>query len=184
MDCLNHSCPFRVNETSNPHSCECVACPNRCNNDRVVISNRTLSVETLTTMDYRTTVQEVKALKVERGSLSCLGCGYEDNCTLHGCAILRNAADHMEAALANHDHLTARLDQTEAALNAATARAEQAERERDAAISDLTYIARTYPVDLCDDLVCQYCKHYQNVNTGCPGWTENDCFEWRGKKEE
>ena len=60
----------------------------------------------------------------------------------------------------------------------------KAESERDAAISDLTYIARTYPVDLCDDLVCQYCKHYQNVNTGCPGWTENDCFEWRGKKEE
>ena len=66
----------------------------------------------------------------------------------------------------------------------AEARAEKAERERDAAISDLTYIARTYPVDLCDDLVCQYCKHYQNVNTGCPGWTENDCFEWRGQKEE
>ena len=66
----------------------------------------------------------------------------------------------------------------------AEARAEKAESERDAAISDLTYIARTYPVDLCDDLVCQYCKHYQNVNTGCPGWTENDCFEWRGKKEE
>lgn len=66
----------------------------------------------------------------------------------------------------------------------AEARAEKAERERGAAISDLTYIARTYPVDLCDDLVCQYCKHYQNVNTGCPGWTENDCFEWRGKKEE
>lgn len=56
--------------------------------------------------------------------------------------------------------------------------------ERDAAISDLTYIARTYPVDLCDDLVCQYCKHYPNVNTGCPGWTDNDCFEWRGIKED
>lgn len=69
-------------------------------------------------------------------------------------------------------------------LAAVEARAEKAERERDAAISDLTYIARTYPVDLCDDLVCQYCKHYQNVNTGCPGWTENDCFEWSGKKEE
>lgn len=71
-----------------------------------------------------------------------------------------------------------------ARAEAAEARAEKAERERDAAISDLTYIARTYPVDLCDDLVCQYCKHYQNVNTGCPGWTENDCFEWRGQKEE
>lgn len=60
---------------------------------------------------------------------------------------------------------------------------EQVKRERDAATSDLTYIARTYPVDLCDDLVCQYCKHYPNVNNGCPGWTENDCFEWRGQKE-
>lgn len=71
-----------------------------------------------------------------------------------------------------------------ARAEATEARAEKAERERDAAISDLTYIARTYPVDLCDNLVCQYCKHYQNVNTGCPGWTENDCFEWRGQKEE
>lgn len=61
---------------------------------------------------------------------------------------------------------------------------EQVKRERDAAISDLTYIARTYPVDLCDDLVCQYCKHHPNANTGCPGWTENDCFEWRGQKED
>ena len=76
------------------------------------------------------------------------------------------------------------VDAVLARAEAAEDRTEKAERERDAAISDLTYIARTYPVDLCDDLVCQYCKHYQNVNTGCPGWTENDCFEWRGKKEE
>lgn len=76
------------------------------------------------------------------------------------------------------------LGRVRKALAEAESRAEKAERERDAAIYDLTYIARTYPVDLCDDLVCQYCKHYQNVNTGCPGWTENDCFEWRGKKEE
>lgn len=60
---------------------------------------------------------------------------------------------------------------------------EKAKAERDAAVSDLTYIARTYPVDLCDDLVCQYCKHYPNLNTGCPGWTENDCFEWRGPQK-
>ena len=36
---------------------------------------------------------------------------------------------------------------------------EQAREERDSAISDLTCIARTHPVELCDDLVCQYCKH-------------------------
>lgn len=82
------------------------------------------------------------------------------------------------------DDLTRSITDLLARAEAAEARAEKAERERDAAISDLKYIARTYPIDLCDDLVCQYCKHYQNVNTGCPGWTENDCFEWRGKKEE
>ena len=27
MDCFNHSCPFRVNETSNANRCECIACP-------------------------------------------------------------------------------------------------------------------------------------------------------------
>lgn len=25
MDCLNKGCPFRVNETSNPHRCKCTA---------------------------------------------------------------------------------------------------------------------------------------------------------------
>lgn len=41
----------------------------------------------------------------------CLGCGFEHNCSVHGCAILRNVAEHMEAALANIDHLNALLDQ-------------------------------------------------------------------------
>lgn len=75
------------------------------------------------------------------------------------------------------------LDRRHLLLQEQEAELEQVKREKDAAISDLIYIARTYPVDLCDDLVCQYCKHYPNVNTGCPGWTENDCFEWRGPEE-
>ena len=31
-------------------------------------------------------------LKVQTGSLACLGCGQEHNCGLHGCAIAREAA--------------------------------------------------------------------------------------------
>lgn len=31
----------------------------------------------------------LRRLKVENGSLVCLGCGYEHNCGMHGCAILR-----------------------------------------------------------------------------------------------
>ena len=62
-------------------------------------------------MDYLTTLRAVKRMKVETGSMVCLGCGFEHNCSMYGCAILRNAAEHMEAALANIDHLNALLDQ-------------------------------------------------------------------------
>ena len=60
-----------------------------------------------TTMDYQKTMQALKRLRVETGSLACFGCGHEHNCSTQGCAILRNAVGHMEAALANYDHLSA-----------------------------------------------------------------------------
>lgn len=47
MDCFNHPCQFRVNETSNANRCECVACPNRSNSDFIIISNRTLTDDKL-----------------------------------------------------------------------------------------------------------------------------------------
>lgn len=145
-------------------------------------NQRKIGVEPLTTMDYKATVRAVKALKVERGSLSCLGCGYEDNCTLHGCAILRNAADHMEAALANHDHLTALLDQTEAALNAATARAEQAERERDAAIADLKEIGDCeYCSGKCSNLETEDCRDCSDIGCQCRTCAGCSNWAWRGR---
>lgn len=52
-----------------------------------------------TTMDYQKTMQALKSLRVETGSLACFGCGHEHNCSTQGCAILRNAVGHMEAAL-------------------------------------------------------------------------------------
>ena len=76
-------------------------------------STRTKERIRLTTMDYLTTIRAVKKLKVQTGSLACMGCGYEHNCSLHGCAILRNAAEYMEAALAMYDHLNSLLDQME-----------------------------------------------------------------------
>lgn len=68
----------------------------------------------MTTMDYTKTMQALRWLKVETGSLACLGCGCENNCSMHGCAIIRNAVEHMEAALANYDHLSALVDQRDA----------------------------------------------------------------------
>lgn len=49
----------------------------------------------MTTMDYSATLRALKMLKVETGSLVCLGCDYQDVCSTHGCAILRNAMEHM-----------------------------------------------------------------------------------------
>ena len=34
-------------------------------------------------------IKALKRMKVETGSLVCLGCGYEHNCGVHGCRILR-----------------------------------------------------------------------------------------------
>lgn len=43
-DCFNYRCPFRTNETTNANRCECIACPNRCSHDYIIIpSNRTLT---------------------------------------------------------------------------------------------------------------------------------------------
>ena len=40
-------------------------------------------------------ITALKQLKVEAGSLACLGCGYADHCSTHGCAILRAAVDRI-----------------------------------------------------------------------------------------
>ena len=41
-------------------------------------------------------VKWLRSNKVETGSLLCLGCGYERNCGISGCAVMRAAADAME----------------------------------------------------------------------------------------
>ena len=38
----------------------------------------------------------LRSKKVETGSLLCLDCGHEHNCGIHGCAVMRAAADAME----------------------------------------------------------------------------------------
>ncbi len=38
-------------------------------------------------------LQALRRMAPETGSLSCLGCGYEHNCSTHGCAICREAIE-------------------------------------------------------------------------------------------
>ena len=37
-------------------------------------------------------IKALGSLKMQTGSLDCLGCGHEHNCGVHGCAIMREAA--------------------------------------------------------------------------------------------
>lgn len=51
-------------------------------------------------MSDRELIAALRRLKVETGSLVCLGCGYEHNCGNHGCAILRKTIAWLEQTLA------------------------------------------------------------------------------------
>ena len=42
-------------------------------------------------------IQVLDRLKVQTGSLACLGCGYEHTCTTKGCQILREAVEQLSA---------------------------------------------------------------------------------------
>ena len=42
-------------------------------------------------------IQALDRLKVQTGSLACLGCGYEHNCTTKGCRVLREAEEQLSA---------------------------------------------------------------------------------------
>lgn len=47
-------------------------------------------------------LEALARLRVETGSLACLGCGQEHNCSTRGCAILRAAADLIERLTAEN----------------------------------------------------------------------------------
>lgn len=38
----------------------------------------------------------LRCLKVETGSLACMGCGREHDCDIHGCRIVREAEEQIE----------------------------------------------------------------------------------------
>lgn len=46
-------------------------------------------------MNHEALLTAMRRLKVETGSLACLGCGYEHDCGAKGCAILREGITHM-----------------------------------------------------------------------------------------
>lgn len=47
-------------------------------------------------MEFYELAEALRSMKVETGSLVCLGCRHEDNCGINGCAILAEAASAMD----------------------------------------------------------------------------------------
>ena len=43
-------------------------------------------------------IKALGRLKIETGSIACLGCGHEHNCSTQGCAIIRAAVEELSAA--------------------------------------------------------------------------------------
>lgn len=41
-------------------------------------------------------IKALRRIRVETGSLICMGCGHEHNCGIHGCALIRAAAEELE----------------------------------------------------------------------------------------
>ena len=114
-------------------------------------------------------LQALARLRVDTGSLACLGCGHEHNCSTHGCAILRAAAD-----------LIKRL----------TAENAKAEAERDA----LLPYAKEYGCETCKNEKACFVQTREGVTVSCvkcpvpdtcPCSQCKDCgkWEWRGLPE-
>ena len=43
--------------------------------------------------ERRELARRLRQMAVTTGDLSCLGCGYERGCSIHGCAVLKRASD-------------------------------------------------------------------------------------------
>lgn len=50
-------------------------------------------------------IKALRRMAVNTGTLNCLGCGYEHNCSVHGCRALREAADRLEQLQTENDAL-------------------------------------------------------------------------------
>lgn len=64
-------------------------------------------------MENEKLCRALRRMKVETGSFACFGCGYEHRCGVLGCALIREAADRLEADYARRTELLARIGELE-----------------------------------------------------------------------
>lgn len=109
-------------------------------------------------MDRNELLRALRRMKVETGSLQCMGCGLEHDCSTHGCAIIRVAISALELD-------AAQLSASEAArsdLAKALARSEQNRYLLKTALREAVEA-------LAESGACEDCAHGQE-NRPCEQW--------------
>lgn len=65
-------------------------------------------------MDPKKLITALGRMKVETGSMVCLGCGHEHNCGVRGCALIRAVQETLPTLHAENENLRAELEQVKA----------------------------------------------------------------------
>ena len=127
-------------------------------------------------------LEALARLRVETGSLACLGCGREHNCSTHGCAILRAAADLIERLTAEVADLRKELEWKDMVIALAQKEQAKAEAERAAALEDLADARNCKTCKYaCDTRDCSSCKSKTCKCRECH--LDKNAWEWRGLPE-
>lgn len=138
-----------------------------------------------------TTEELLKALarlRVETGSLACLGCGREHNCSTKGCRILREAADLIRQLSDENTKLREEVNSRGNALRAAEQKRAEAEDERDALLERMKKYRSCYDCkhgDYCefDDANLIDCMNCVKKNCPCAQCCDSSRWELRGLPE-
>ena len=132
-------------------------------------------------------LQALARLRVETGSLACLGCGREHNCSTKGCRILREAADLIRQLTAENAGLCKEIEWKDMVIALAQREQAKAEAERDA----LLPYAKEYGCETCKNEKACFVQTREGVTVSCvecpvpdtcPCSQCKDCgkWEWRG----
>ena len=115
-------------------------------------------------METSEIIKALNRLKVETGSLVCLGCGHEHNCGVHGCAVLRETVGLLEKQKRQIQTLKAKLSAMEQDLRRAVS-------GWDDCVLCAHFCNDGKPVYRPDEEYLAYCEKCDRY--GC-------CFAWRG----
>lgn len=132
-------------------------------------------------------LEALTRLRVETGSLACLGCWREHNCSTKGCRILREAADLIRQLTAENAGLCKEIEWKDMVISLAQKEQAKAEAERDA----LLPYAKEYGCETCKNEKACFVQTREGVTVSCvecpvpdtcPCSQCKDCgkWEWRG----